>query len=579
MGHEGGGETPLCMHAYSIVFDRTSTGDRTDDMRLPVNCEQPGQQPQMQQQQQQQHPAEKRQRLGDPGLLPGVPQWQPAAMGGQKHQQGQERRMMPPPAWAGQGQRPVGGHGAVGEGGGHAGGQIRGGAPTIPIPRTLAPPPMFLAAGGMDVLVDMMQNSDPEHQQQAAQVVFEACTDNPQNQQLVNDAGGVHTMVQLLQTGAPEVKNKAAEAIAAACAQNRDNRLEALQANALEPLIKMLGAGNVRTQESAANALANVIIPREGDGMVPDDDDRGRQGKIDGNGNEVRDERKGKDGKEGYQEENKREKQEMTDGQNALNNLGGVTKLINLVETGAPRVKEAAAAAIANAMVDNRANRQAFQEAGGVGPLLGLLRSGDLLAQEHATTALWNAMVDNEETKNDLIKHPQGLQLLVQVLWSGTEATQESAAGTIWKACVSDPSIKDRLLIAIPGLVQLLRHGTPGGQTQAAGALRSALINSTANKAQLNRVGGIAALVSTHAYSVCASIHGHVCEHVCVYVHIRIHMRVNMVILFWQLVCKCNDKGTTFAHMLNIYVHTCIHSHTHTYLHGFSCCTRVGVQT
>jgi hypothetical protein len=147
-------------------------------------------------------------------------------------------------------------------------------------------------------------------------------------------------------------------------------------------------------------------------------------------------------------------------------------------------------------MLDNESNRIAFQEAGGVGPLVNLLKSGDINAQEHATTALWNAMVDNEATRIDLINHPQGLPLLIQVLWSGTEVTKESAAGAIWKACVADTSIKDRLFVAIPALVQLLENGSANGQTQAAGALRGVLINSTLNKQELNRCGGISALVS-----------------------------------------------------------------------------------
>ena len=269
----------------------------------------------------------------------------------------------------------------------------------------------------------------------------------------------------------PEVKKTAAVAIAAACAQNRDNRLEALNANALEPLVEMLEGRDAQTQQSAANALANVIIPRTGNSADTE---------LDANA---------------PHSDHSYEREEIGEGQNKVKELGGVTKLINLVDSGAPRVKEAAAAAIANAMVDNQANRQAFVEAGGVGPLIDLVQSGDPAAQEHATTALWNAMVDNEQSKVDLINHPQGLQVLVQVLLSGTEVTQESAAGAIWKACVADPSIKDRLFVAIPGLVQLLKHGSPGARLQAAGALRTACINNVANKKQLNLVGGIAALV------------------------------------------------------------------------------------
>jgi HEAT repeat protein len=413
------------------------------------------------------HQQEKRQRIGDPRP--------PQACGPSRDD---ARELMPPPA-RGVGGR-IGNQGIEGGGPGINWAETKPPPPSMPGPplalerasRPLAPPPMFLAAGGMNMIVDMMQHSDPSNQRQAAQVVFEACTDDPQNQQLVNDAGGVSKIVELLKKGNnPEVKKTAAVAIAAACAQNRDNRLEALNANALEPLVEMLEGRDAQTQQSAANALANVIIPRTGNSADTE---------LDANA---------------PHSDHSYEREEIGEGQNKVKELGGVTKLINLVDSGAPRVKEAAAAAIANAMVDNQANRQAFVEAGGVGPLIDLVQSGDPAAQEHATTALWNAMVDNEQSKVDLINHPQGLQVLVQVLLSGTEVTQESAAGAIWKACVADPSIKDRLFVAIPGLVQLLKHGSPGARLQAAGALRTACINNVANKKQLNLVGGIAALV------------------------------------------------------------------------------------
>jgi hypothetical protein len=43
--------------------------------------------------------------------------------------------------------------------------------------------------------------------------------------------------------------------------------------------------------------------------------------------------------------------------------------------------------------------------------------------------------------------------------------------------------------------VQVLKRGSPGARIQAAGAIRSACINSFSNKQQLNRHGGIATLV------------------------------------------------------------------------------------
>lgn len=331
--------------------------------------------------------AEKRQRTGEPGLSP---QWQSGQQGmAARAGSGGSRDLMPPPQNWGSGK--AGARGGEGVAGGGRGFEKPGSSSLTFGGSSLVPPPMFLAAGGMDVMVQMMGNSNPDVNKQAAQAIFEACNDNPTNQQLVQEAGGVPKMVQLLQSSsAPEVKNRAAEAIAAACSQNRDNRLDALQNNALEPLVKMLDAGSVQTQESAANALANVIIPREGAGEQPEESGGSAGSRA-----------------EPSKSESAAKREEICEAQSTLNDLGGVARLIKLVEQGAPRVKEAAAAAIANAMVDNEQNRKAFQEAGGVGPLIGLLKSGDIHAQEHATTALWNAMVDNEATKIDLIKHPQ----------------------------------------------------------------------------------------------------------------------------------------------------------------------------
>uniref|UniRef100_A0A7S0ESI0 Protein kinase domain-containing protein n=1 Tax=Hanusia phi TaxID=3032 RepID=A0A7S0ESI0_9CRYP len=396
----------------------------------------------------------KRQRIGDPQL----PNFPPNAVG-------RASNMGPPaiPAWA----PPM---------------------PTAPIlsgPKvgSLNPPPMFLAAGGMDYLVDMMQGQDVKQQKQAAQVVFEACTDNPSNQELLKNAGGVPQMVKLLKDGSTEVQSKMAAAIAAACADNRDNRNQALKANAMAPLIDLLDSKSSQAQENAANALANIIKKRT-DNMA----DASGDGESDLDGSRGT----GSSGNESSTEEGRGDN--VKSGQAELNRRGGLDKLLGLLQSGAPRVKEAAAAAIANAMADHKANREAFQQAGGVAPMLGLLKTGDPMAQENATTALWNAMVDNEACKNDLIRQ-QGMPVLVQVLCTGTDAAQERAAGAIWKSCVNDPSIKEQVKQAIPGLVQLLRTGSPAARVQAAGALRSACINSAPNKRELNRVNGISALV------------------------------------------------------------------------------------
>ena len=81
------------------------------------------------------------------------------------------------------------------------------------------PPPMFLAAGGMNVLVDMLKatGNDKAHSQ-AAGALFEACANNTQAN--LFKAGGIRHMVELLlRTDQPDLQAKLAQAIAAACAE------------------------------------------------------------------------------------------------------------------------------------------------------------------------------------------------------------------------------------------------------------------------------------------------------------------------------------------------------------------------
>lgn len=317
-------------------------------------------------------------------------------------------------------------------------------------------------------VVDMlnMQGND-SGQEAAAKLVFEACAHNPGNQDKFARAPGegIAAMVSLLnRVDRPELQSKAAQAIAAACGSNAMNRLNTVQCSGIKPLVHMLQSHNAGVQENAANALANVV-------KTP-------KGALDDFSSTLSPEEQAAVEKEGLRE---------------LKDYGGIIKLVELIGNSAPRVKEAATAALANAMEDSPEIRDYFQKAGGVELVVNLLRSGDPHAQENATTALWNSMVDNDESRADLIKYG-GIPPLIQQLIAGTAVGQELAAGAIWKACSNDPQIKREISAAIPGLVALLRNGTDAAKEHAAGAIRSACINSAENKEQLWKYGGVSFL-------------------------------------------------------------------------------------
>eukprot|EP00286_Rhodomonas_abbreviata_P026118 CAMPEP_0181297504 /NCGR_PEP_ID=MMETSP1101-20121128/5275_1 /TAXON_ID=46948 /ORGANISM="Rhodomonas abbreviata, Strain Caron Lab Isolate" /LENGTH=1295 /DNA_ID=CAMNT_0023402445 /DNA_START=231 /DNA_END=4118 /DNA_ORIENTATION=+ len=374
---------------------------------------------------------------------------------------------------------------------------------------SLNPPPIFLAAGGMNVLVSMLQSPDEKIQLQAAGALLEACNLNIANQVALGSAGGIIHLVNLLKGSTPAVKCKAAAAIASACSLCTKNREYVLMADGVSPLLELLRSGNNLMQENAANALAIIVKQRkewnsqDGDNSLEDRDSHDSAGSAGGTDSRDQDEDSTGSGgpkDDGMTSASRRQMQWQErvagEGKAEINRKGGMEALLPLLRSDAPRVKEAAAAAVANAMADHSGNRDLFQLGGGVEPMLRILRTGDAHAQENATTALWNAMVDNDASRVDLINH-HGMPLLIQQLLTGTPIGQELAAGAIWKACANDPTQKDEVRQAIPGLVKLLCTGTPSAQEQAAGALRSACINSPLNKRELNRVNGIAALVES----------------------------------------------------------------------------------
>mmetsp|Transcript_46453 Transcript_46453/g.109131 ORF Transcript_46453/g.109131 Transcript_46453/m.109131 type:complete len:1208 (-) Transcript_46453:95-3718(-) len=356
---------------------------------------------------------------------------------------------------------------------------------------SLNPPPIFLAAGGMKVLVSMLQSPEEKVQLQAVGALSEACNGNPSNQMALGNAGGMQALVQLMRSGTAMVQCKAAAAISAACMDCTRNRQDVIKADGVLCLLELLGSPDQHMQENAATALA-VIVKQDDRNVLDAVEEDQRANEL-----EKQQERGLEDSDldaDGLHMLNAGPERVAGQGKAEISRQGGMTALLPLLRSDNPRVKEAAAAAAANAMADHTGNREAFQVGGGVESMLRILKTGDAHAQENATTALWNAMVDNEASRVDIINN-HGMPLLIQQLTTGTPIGQELAAGAIWKTCANDPSQKQEVLQAIPGLVKLLSSGTTSAQEQAAGALRSACINSPINKRELNRVNGIAALV------------------------------------------------------------------------------------
>lgn len=327
----------------------------------------------------------------------------------------------------------------------------------------LNPHSMFVGAGELQALQDILKTGDNTQLIKALSTIFEICVNSAENQKAVADVGMIEFVLPILERwDRPDLQTKATFCIAAAASLNLKSRARVIQAGSVAALVRLLGTAHPQQQEAAAQALASVVKRT----AYQDCDDY---------------------------EEYKALSATLLDGQEEMNRLGGIERLVKLIASGPSRVCAAAAAAVANGMCNCSENREAFQEAGGVAVILQMMNEGDLHAQENAITALWNAMIDNSAVIKD-VNRLKGEQMLVVQLKSGTPLAKELAASAIWKACANDDSEKAQYLVAIPGLIKLLRTGG-GIQEQAAGALRSVCVNSPANKLELNRVNGIFALV------------------------------------------------------------------------------------
>jgi hypothetical protein len=355
---------------------------------------------------------------------------------------------------------------------------------SIPAPGTGgSTEPVFCAAGGMNLLHDMLKMADQNAKKQAVAAMAKACVDNSQNQVLLARSGAIKTLIESLSWETDSVfKSHALAALAAACSQSSQNRQYVCRSGGIAVVTSLFSHPDAVVQENAAKSLA-VLIKRH-----PTEDAQ-HPGSFDSGSDVPLMPRVGSGGLGSFSTSSPLDLKPD-------DRVGWVAKLVVLLKSSAAiRVREASASALANAMMDDRLSREIFKKEGGVAPMLELLRVGDRSAKQSATTALWNAMVDNDLVGADIISQG-GICLFTQQLDCDSVIVQELAASSIWKLCAQDAAaVRDELLAAIGPLVSLIRSGVSKLQLQAAGAIRSACIASVPTKQALNRAGGISALV------------------------------------------------------------------------------------
>lgn len=171
--------------------------------------------------------------------------------------------------------------------------------------------------------------------------------------------------------------------------------------------------------------------------------------------------------------------------------------LVGKLATGSPEVQKQVAYELRLLAKCGTDNRMCIAEAGAIPYLVTLLSSKDPKTQENAVTALLNLSIyDNNKA---LIINAGALDPIIDVLrFGGSMESRENAAATLFSLSVVDEYkiVIGKRPAAIPGLVALLRDGTPRrGKKDAASALFNLAVYH-GNKSSIVESGAVTILVS-----------------------------------------------------------------------------------
>jgi hypothetical protein len=208
----------------------------------------------------------------------------------------------------------------------------------------------YFTAETTSAIADMLKSGNADKAMQAMTMVMDACLNDPEGQQAVNNHGLLSIVVPFLEAWEkPQLQLRAALCTAACTSSSVVNRIGMVKHGAVAIFVRMLSSGQENHQEAACNNIMNLVKrPSEVEQSYIDNalgDSATRDYHVTAQGE--------------------------------VNRFGGVEKLCQLMERGQLRVRSAAAAAVANAMTTSHPSRVAFQGANGVARCLSMMRQCD----------------------------------------------------------------------------------------------------------------------------------------------------------------------------------------------------------
>ena len=335
----------------------------------------------------------------------------------------------------------------------------------------------------------------------AAISLSELGRNHPANQTAIAEAGGIKLLVTLLQGNSPEKTKKcAASALWSLTSNHPKNQMIIAKAGGLAPLVALLGMGNTETQHEAAGALAAIGLDNPS------------------NQNEISTMLVGLLSSEVMQTCTKaaraisRLARAHRSNQTAIADVGGIKPLVEMVakdlytygdrRTGLldeseeksyiekkdkasiqiyVALQQDVASALWAMSMDNEDNQAAIADYGGLPSLIALASSTLVGVHRDAAGALW--ALGASPINQELIAQNDGINPLVSLLTEGSPGAQETAAGALHTlAALPD----NRRLIAeaggVPALVALFEVGTADAKVQAAGALSVLVVKNPENQ-------------------------------------------------------------------------------------------------
>ena len=326
-------------------------------------------------------------------------------------------------------------------------------------------------------LVDMLQDSGKDAQEQAAASLANLARESEENRKSIVDANGIVPLLEILDSTSNKAKENAVGAIKELCRNSKNNQTIVTRAGGIPKLVGLMSgfSGGAMNKDNSLVQLCTLAA----DAL-----------------------------------------QEMARGnpknQDAISEAGAIQPLVMMLTSYSSQMQASAAAALANLAQNHIENQTVIARTGAIVPLLTGMREGSEAAKDECAAAILALATDHQGNKDVIVK-VGGLDQLLGLLVTGkTDKSQECVAGTL--AALASKHVDNRQLIA-KRLVGLVSGSSAARSSDCAErvlkACSSFVSDSATNQVAIAKIGGIPPLItwlnSTMAITQAAAAHAVLC--------------------------------------------------------------------